>query len=102
MALFQFVPHYTYTEIDLPTGSVTVHLFSSDLIFNFTPDMQLFTQVQFDNISQKFSFSARYRWEYEPGNEIFASFGQAALIPGTTFHPRSSQAVIRLGHTFRY
>jgi hypothetical protein len=102
MALFQFVPHYTYTSIDLPTGSVTIHLFSSDLIFNFTPDMQLFTQVQFDNISQKFSFSARYRWEYEPGNEIFVSFGQAALIPGTTFHPRSSQAVIRLGHTFRY
>ena len=102
IALFQFIPHYTYTWIDLPTGSVAVHLFSSDIVLNFTPDMQLFTQVQFDNISQKFSFSARYRWEYEPGNEIFVSFGQAALIPGTTFKPRTSQAVIRIGHTFRY
>lgn len=100
--LVQFIPHYTYTSIDLPGGSVAIHLYSSDLVFNFTPDMQLFTQVQFDNISQKFAFSARYRWEYEPGNELFASIGQAALIPGTTFKPRASQAVIRIGHTFRY
>ena len=101
-ALFQFGPHYTFTHIDLPTGEVDVHLIATDFIVNFTPDMQLYTQVQFDNISKKFAFSARYRWEYEPGNEIFASFGQAALIPGAKFTPQISQAVLRLGHTFRF
>ena len=105
-ALFQFGPHYTYTSVDLPTGSVDIHLFTADFIINFTPDMQLFTQLQFDNISEKFAFSARYRWEYQPGNEIFASFGQAALIPevrlAPTFTPQISQLVLRLGHTFRY
>ena len=101
-ALFQFGPHYTYTSISLPTGPVDIHLIAADFIVNFTPDMQLFTQGQFDNISQKFALSLRYRWEYQPGNEIFASIGQSALIPGTTFTPQISQAVIRLGHTFRY
>jgi hypothetical protein len=101
-ALFQFGPGYTFTSIDLPTGSVDIHLITADFIVNFTPDMQLFTQGQFDNISQKFALSVRYRWEYQPGNEIFISVGQAALIPGTTFTPQISQAVIRLGHTFRY
>jgi hypothetical protein len=81
---------------------VDIHLATADLIINFAPDMQLFTQVQFDNISEKFSLSMRYRWEYEPGNEIFASVGQAAVIPGPVFTPQTSQAVIRLGHTFRY
>jgi hypothetical protein len=44
----------------------------------------------------------RYGWEYEPGQEFFASIGQSALIPGQEFVSRSTQAVIRLGHTFRY
>ena len=64
--------------------------------------MQILLQAQFDNISRGFSFSARYRWEYELGNEIFVSLGQNALIPGTTFQPQTSQASVRLGHTLRF
>jgi Carbohydrate family 9 binding domain-like len=99
---FQFVPHYAYTYVDLPGGLLNIHLFATDFIINFTPDMQIFSQLQYDNISQRFALSMRYRWEYEPGQEIFASVGQSALVPGETFVPRSTQAVIRLGHTFRY
>jgi len=101
-SFFQFEPRYTYTFIDLPTGSVGIHLATFDFIMNFTPDMQLFTQAQFDNISQNFAFSMRFRWEYRPGDELFISIGQAALIPETRFQPQISQAVIRLGNTFRF
>lgn len=100
--LFQFVPRYTYTFFNLPTGSIGIHLATADIILNFTPDMQLFTQVQFDNVSQNFAASVRYRWEYEPGNELFVLLGQAAVIPGVTFQPLITQAAIRLGHTFRF
>ena len=61
-----------YTSIDLPTGSVGIHLITADFIVNFTPDMQLFTQGQFDNISQKFALSVRYRWEYQPGKVLWS------------------------------
>ena len=102
-SLFQFAPQYTYTSIKLPTGQVNIHLLTADFRVNFTPDMQLFTQLQYDNISEKFSLSLRYRWEYEPGQELFASIGQSAAIPGEpTFTPESTQASIRLGHTFRF
>jgi hypothetical protein len=60
------------------------------------------TEVQFDNVSEKFALSMRYRWEYQPGQELFVSVGQAAFIPGEEFVPRSTQAIIRLGHTFRF
>jgi hypothetical protein len=100
---FDIVPSYTYTYVSLPTGLVNIHLFSANLFINFTPDMQLFTQIQYDNISEKFALSVRYRWEYEPGQEIFASVGQSAVIPGEpTFVPQSTQVTIRLGHTFRF
>jgi hypothetical protein len=64
--------------------------------------MQIIAQAQFDNISRAVGVSLRYRWEYEPGQELFISLGQNALIPGTTFEPQTSQFSIRLGHTFRY
>ena len=102
-ALIQLVPQYTYTQISLPTGNVNIHLFTSDIILNFTPDMQLFTQLQYDNISENFALSFRYRWEYEPGQELFVSVGQSAFIPGEpTFVPQSTQATIRLGRTYRF
>ena len=99
---FEITPHYVATWIDLPTGHVTIHILSASGGVNFTPDMQVVLQAQFDNISRSFSFSARYRWEYEPGNEIFVSLGQNALIPGTSFQPQTSLFSIRLGHTLRF
>jgi hypothetical protein len=101
-ALFQVTPRYTYTYIDLPAGLLNIHAISVDFIVSFTPDMQLVNQVQFDNVSERFALSMRYRWEYQPGQELFVSVGQAAFIPGEEFVPRSTQAVIRLGHTFRF
>ena len=100
--MFQIVPRYTYTYIDLPTGLLNIHAIATDFIVSFTPDMQLVTQVQFDNVSERFTLSMRYRWEYQPGQELFVSVGQAAQIPGEEFVARSTQAIVRLGHTFRF
>jgi len=99
---FEITPHYVATFIDLPTGYVAIHILSASGGINFTPDMQILLQAQFDNISRSLSFSARYRWEYEPGNEIFVSIGQNALIPGTSFEPQTSLFSVRLGHTLRF
>src|SRR6185503_3472458 len=101
-ATFQITPRYTYTYISLPGGLLNIHAITVDFIISVTPEMQLITQAQFDNVSERFTLSVRYRWEYEPGQELFASVGQAAVIPGEEFTPRSTQAILRLGHTFRY
>jgi hypothetical protein len=101
-AYFDVIPNYQATFIDLPTGRVAIHLVAVDSVINFMPDMQFALQVQFDNISRSLGFSARYRWEYEPGNEIFVGLGQSALISGTIFQSRTTQLSIRLGHTFRF
>ena len=102
---FEFVPTWEATFIHGPTGNVDIHILSVDSVVNFIPDMQLALQAQFDNISRGFGFSARYSWEYEPGNEIFFAIGHAAIIPGTRFEKflnKTTQATLRLGHTFRF
>lgn len=99
---FEVAPVYQATFIDLPTGRVTIHLVTLDSVINFMPDMQLAMQAQFDNISRSFGFSARFRWEYEPGDELFVGLGQSALIRGPTFQSQITQLSVRLGHTFRF
>jgi len=99
---FEIIPGYEGNFIDLPTGSVHIHVGEITSVVNFTPDMQLALQVQYDNISQDFGFLARYRWEYLPGSELFVAFGQSALIPDSRFAAQRTQASIRLGHTLRF
>ena len=95
------VGHET-NAVDLPTGRVDVHLATADAVVNFTPVMQVALQAQYDNISENFALSARYRWEYRPGNELFVGVGQSALISNRGFVGQVTQATIRLGHTFRF
>ena len=99
---FEITTQYEGNFIDLPTGHVDVHVVTADGAVNITPDMQVALQAQYDNISKNFGFSARYRWEYRPGNEIFVGVGQSAVIDNRGFVGQASQATIRLGHTFRF
>ncbi len=98
---FEFSPGYEGTFINLPTGSVDIHLFTLDSVINFTPDMQVAMQVQYDNISRNFGFLARYRWEFQPGSELFIALGQSAIVPDQKFLYQTTQFSIRLGHTIR-
>jgi hypothetical protein len=64
--------------------------------------MQVALQAQYDNISENFAFSSRYRWEYRPGSELFVGAGQSALISSRGFIGQVAQATVRVGHTFRF
>jgi hypothetical protein len=99
---FEITATHEANLIDLPTGTVDIHLATADAAINFTPDMQLALQAQYDNISENFGFSARYRWEYRPGNEIFVGLGQSAQISNQGFVGQTTQATMRVGQTFRF
>ena len=99
---FELRSRYNVQFLDMPNGSVGIHLFSLEGAVIFTPDMSLALEAQWDNISQDFAFSARYRWEYSPGNDVFVAFGQTGTIPGQRFVAQSSIFTVRLGRTFQF
>ncbi|MEE8439757.1 MAG: hypothetical protein V3S07_09215, partial [Micropepsaceae bacterium] len=101
---FELQPEYEGTFIRLPTGSVDIHILTLDSLVNFTPDMQLAVEVQWDNITEGFTFSGRFLWEYSPGNELFVGLGQTAIIPTNfmRFEPQTSLFSVRLGQTFQF
>jgi len=100
-ALFEFEADWELTMLDLPLGSVDIHVVTGDAVINFTPDMSLALQAQWDNISSDFGFLARYRWEFIPGSELFVAFGQGAIISNRGIAAQRSQLSVRVGHTFR-
>lgn len=101
----ELAAEYTYSEFDLPSGSVGIHIASVNSVIAFTPDMTIKTEIQYDNISEAFTFFSRFSWEPIPEREIFLSFGHTALIDRTDFprdfRSRRSSLALRLGHTFR-
>jgi hypothetical protein len=99
-------PGYSALYADMPTGSVSIHAPSMKINLNFTPDMTIRSEAQYDNLSHSFSLAVRYQWEYSPGQEFFAAAGESALIDRRIWHShyasQTTQASIRIGHTFRY
>jgi len=93
---------YRPSFIDLPGGSTDIHLFSLEGAFNFTPDMSLAFQAQYDNLSRSFGSLWRYRWEYSPGNELLIAYGQSADIPGSRLRAQTSAFTLRLVRTFQF
>ena len=99
---YEIAANWDVTLLDMPNGKVDIHVLTVDANVNFTPDMQLDLQVQYDNISEEFGFLSRYRWEYAPGDVLFVAFGQTAQVPGARFVAQRSQFSVRVGRTFRY
>jgi hypothetical protein len=63
--------------------------------------MQLALQAQYDNISEKFGFTARFRWEYWPGTRS-SSLGQSAQISNLGFVAQTTRRRSGVGKTFRF
>jgi hypothetical protein len=94
---------HQFYNINLPTGDVEIQIFAANFAVNFTPDMQIRTQAQYDNISEGFGLSARYRWEYAPGSEIFVALGESGdLLNGAHYRSNTTQASVRIGQVMRF
>jgi hypothetical protein len=103
---WEISPGYSAAYIDLPTGSVSIHVPSMKINLNFSPDMTIRSEAQYDNLSHSFSLAVRYRWEYSPGAEFFAAAGENSLITNRLWHShyasQTTQASVRIGHTLRF
>jgi hypothetical protein len=93
---------YRPSFIDLPTGKVNIHLYALEGAVNFTPDMSIAFQAQYDNLSKGFGSLVRYRWEYSPGNELLMTYGQSADILNSHLRAQTSQFTMRLIRTFQF
>ena len=64
-------PTVAINRIDIPEGRFNVALATTRVTHTFTPRMFLSGLVQYNSISMQLGTNVRFRWEYQPGSELF-------------------------------
>jgi hypothetical protein len=71
---FAVEPGVTLNWVDLPSGSFEAKQLNCRFIITPSPRMVLSSLVQYNALSHLLSSSARLRWEYTPGSELFVVY----------------------------
>lgn len=98
---FQLEPTVSLNYFKTPWGDGDSHIISSRFTYTLTPRMFVSALVQYQSAADSISTNARFRWEYQPGSELFVVYsdGRSTLGPGTNLENRSF--VVKLTKLFR-
>ncbi|ADV47640.1 putative membrane associated hydrolase [Cellulophaga algicola DSM 14237] len=62
---------YTHTKVSAMNSGFNTNLFQLDLGLDFTPDISISSNIQFDDVSEVLGTNTRFRWIITPGTDIF-------------------------------
>jgi len=71
---FSLEPLFSINRINLPQGHFTAALVTTRATYTFTPRMFVGGLVQYNSSSDTMSTNVRFRWEYQPGSELFVVY----------------------------
>jgi hypothetical protein len=99
---FQAEPTVSLNYFKTPWGEGDSNILSSRFTFALTPRMFVSALVQYQSASDSVSTNARFRWEYQPGSELFVVYsdGHSIMGAGATLDNRSF--VVKLTKLFRF
>lgn len=67
-------PGVSFNWLDLPSGQFTATLLSGRANFTFSPRMLVAALLQYNSTSNSMTTNVRFRWEYQPGSELFVVY----------------------------
>ena len=70
-------PRVSINWVDLPGGKFTTTIVSSRVGVTMTPRMALTGLVQYNSGSSSLTSNIRFRWEYQPGSDLFIVYSDA-------------------------
>ena len=102
-------PTVELNRIDIPEGRFNVALATARATYTFTPRMFLSGLVQFNSVSRQLGTNVRFRWEYQPGSELFVVYNDQRDVrlrrPSTLedrFMLESRSIIVKLTRLFRF
>jgi hypothetical protein len=104
----------THNTGRLAEGDFTQEVVGTRFRVNVSPDLQVNSYLQYDNVSDGFGTNTRLRWTFSPLGELFVVYNHnmarelvAGDVPGTTIDRRrwgfaSNELLVKLQYAFRY
>ena len=71
---FYMEPGISFNVVRLPAGDFTAKLISTRATFTLTPRIFTSALVQYNSSSNALSGNYRFRWEYQPGSDLFVVY----------------------------
>jgi hypothetical protein len=97
-------PTISVNRIDLPQGRFTTSIYGGRTIFTMTPRMYFAALIQYSSSNTTLSTNLRFRWEYQPGSELFVVYteGRSTLPPSGVEALQTRGVVVKINRLFRF
>ena len=96
-------PSISINRVVLPQGRFTAKLVTSRVTYTFTPRMFVSGLVQYNSSSDLLGTNLRFRWEYQPGSELFVVYNDQRDTVTRGYPELENRAlVIKINRLFRF
>ncbi|HUQ89283.1 MAG TPA: DUF5916 domain-containing protein [Vicinamibacterales bacterium] len=100
---FYAEPTISLNYFDTPFGHGDANIISSRLTYTLTPRMFASALLQYQSAAASVSMNARFRWEYQPGSELFVVYSDGRNTLGAGFPALDNRGlVVKLTKLFRF
>jgi hypothetical protein len=90
-------------DIDLgEQGSFVANIYRVNLNILFSPDITLYSFLQYDSQSNKMGWQSRFQWIIQPGREIFLVWNSISRDPFERFVLEEAGARFKVKYTLRF
>ena len=80
-------PQLALNHVDTPYGVGDTNVVGTRATYTLTPRMFVAALMQYQSATKSFSANVRFRWEYQPGSELFVVYSDARDTDDKGFPP---------------
>ncbi len=96
-------PTVSWNRVEGPYGRNSTNLASTRLTYTITPRMFTSALVQYQSASSSITTSARFRWEYQPGSDLFIVYTDGRDTASRGFPALVNRSfVLKITRLFRF
>jgi hypothetical protein len=96
-------PGFSINKVRLPYGDFTATLLTSRVTYTATPLMFVSGLLQYSSSNEVVGANVRFRWEYQPGSELFVVYNEGRDTSLRGFPEMQNRAVVvKVNRLFRF